>query len=36
MKTLSTLVLLPGLAVTARADTAHDAAWPVNQGLLRR
>ena len=25
MKTLSTLVLLPGLAATARADTAHDA-----------
>ena len=33
MKTLSTLVLLPGLAATARADTAHDAAWLVNAAI---
>ena len=36
MKTLIMLALLPGLAAAVRADTAHDAAWPVNQGLLRR
>lgn len=33
MKTLSTLVLLLGLAATARADTAHDAAWLVNAAI---
>ena len=33
MKTLSTLVLLFGLAATARADTAHDAAWLVNAAI---
>ena len=33
MKTLSTLVLLPRLAATARADTAHGAAWLVNAAI---
>ena len=33
MKTLITLALLPGLAATARADTAHDAAWLVNAAI---
>ena len=33
MKTLIMLALLPGLAATARADTAHDAAWLVNAAI---
>ena len=32
MKTLIMLALLPGLAATARADTAHDA-WLVNAAI---
>lgn len=33
MKTLIMLALLPGLAATARAYTAHDAAWLVNAAI---
>ena len=33
MKTLIMLALLPGLAATARADAAHDAAWLVNAAI---
>ena len=33
MKALIMLALLPGLAATARADTAHDAAWLVNAAI---
>lgn len=33
MKTLSTLALLLGLAATARADAAHDAAYLVNAAI---
>ena len=33
MKTLIMLALLPSFAATARADTAHDAAWLVNAAI---
>ena len=33
MKTLIMLALLPGLLATARADTAHDAAYLVNAAI---
>ena len=33
MKALIMLALLPGLAATARADTAHDAAWLINAAI---